>query len=295
MSPSEPTTPSFEKPRFPFVVVDVPPDDADVASATLFDLGADGIEERDASTLIKGAVGRTTLVASFATHELAKEATSTVDASWNPRIEEVVGDEWRDEWKKYFVPFEVCPGIVIRPPWQSYEPKSHEQVIVLEPGRAFGTGLHETTMLVAHALHSHREAIANREVLDVGAGSGILSLIALTLGASRARGTEIDADAVHVAVENADRNGLSEAASFEARADLPQGRFPTVVANIEAPTLIAMKEALVGAMAPGALLVLSGVLKPQRDEVVRAFSNLELLGTPEKGEWIAVVLRAKAA
>jgi ribosomal protein L11 methyltransferase len=142
------------EPRFHSVLVDVDEGEADVASGILFDLGATGIEERDATTLTKGASGKVTLVASFAGEEEARVAETGLPLEWRPRGEVLIGDAFRDEWKKFFHPFELCRGVVIRPPWEAYEPKPTERVLELEPGRAFGTGLHETTSLVASALEA---------------------------------------------------------------------------------------------------------------------------------------------
>jgi len=196
------------EPRFYFVVADVDPLLAEDAGVLLFELGATGVEERDQTTLVKGLADKTTLVASFASREEAEAARDELDAAWSPRIEELVGDKWRDAWKEHFRPFELCPGIVVRPPWEKFEGKA-EHVLELEPGRAFGTGLHETTSLVATALAEHRDTYRGGQVLDVGCGSGILALVALVLGAARAQAVDNDADVIDVVKENAERNGLS--------------------------------------------------------------------------------------
>jgi ribosomal protein L11 methyltransferase len=256
------------EPRFPFVAIDVDPDDADVMSATLFELGAQGVEERDDTTLAKGAPGKVTLVASFESHEAAIAAIAELGEELAPRLEEIVGDAWRDAWKEHFRPFAITDSIVIRPPWQAYADKPDEQVLVLEPGRAFGTGLHETTSLVARALERRRGELGGATVLDVGCGSGILALIALTLGAARARATDVDPDAVEVTRENATRNGVDERVVADTSpVETIVERFPVVVANIEARVLIPMAAALGGRVAPGGLLVLSGILAPQADDV----------------------------
>ncbi len=184
---------------------------ADVWSAALFDLGAQGVEERDATTLIKGTAGKITLVASFETEAEAEEARATLEAERPeglPRIEVVIGDAWRDAWKEHFRPFALADKLIVRPPWEPYEAKPGETVLELEPGRAFGTGLHETTSLVATALVAHASELAGQDVLDVGCGSGILSLAALALGARTARAVDVDSEAIDVTRENAVRNGL---------------------------------------------------------------------------------------
>jgi ribosomal protein L11 methyltransferase len=284
------------EPRFPFVAIDVEPDDADLLSGTLFELGAQGVEERDATTLAKGATGKVTLVASFASHEEANAALAELDAALSPRLEEIVGDAWRDAWKEHFRPFAITPSIVVRPPWEAYAEKPGEQVLVLEPGRAFGTGLHETTSLVAGALEGHAAELAGKSVLDVGCGSGILALVAITLGASGARAVDTDPDAVEVTRENATRNGLDErVAADTASLDAIDERFPVVVANIEARVLVPMAPELGRLVTPGGLLVLSGILAPQKDEVRAAYARFALEDAPGKGEWVALVLRAPVA
>ena len=286
----------MSEPRFPFVAVDVAPEDADVLSGELFDLGAQGVEERDATTLVKGAPGKVTLVASFASHEEANAAIAELDPALHPRLEEIVGDAWRDAWKEHFRPFAITSSIVVRPPWEAYAEKAGEQVLVLEPGRAFGTGLHETTSLVAAALQSHAGEVAGKTVLDVGCGSGILALVAITLGAAHARAIDNDPDAVEVTRENATRNGLDERVTGDtAPVESIAERFPVVVANIEARVLIPMAPALGGRVLPGGLLVLSGILAPQKDDVRAAYASFALEDAPGKGEWVALVLRAPSS
>src|ERR1039457_2705634 len=120
-------TESVEKiPRFPFVLGDGEPDAADEMSGELFELGADGIEERDGTTLAKGPAGLVTLVASFATHDSAKEAVAQIDPKHHPRLEEIIGDAWRDAWKEHFHPFLLCDGLVVAPPWETYDGKLGE-------------------------------------------------------------------------------------------------------------------------------------------------------------------------
>jgi ribosomal protein L11 methyltransferase len=287
------------EPRYPYVAVDVAEDEADEAGATFFDLGALGVEQRDASTMVRGASGRVTLAASFATREDAEAAMAELPAPWSARLEEVVGDAWRDEWKKHFEPFRICPGVVVCPPWRSATPEESEAVVVLEPGRAFGTGLHETTSLVAEILADRAVALRDGTVLDVGCGSGILALVALKLGAARARAIDVDPDAVAVTRENALRNGVADrvVADGEPLSSVSE-KFPVVIANIEHRTLVELAEPLASRVAPGGLLVLSGLLAPvvapEQYRDVRECCLTAGLGEEEsrqKGEWIALVFR----
>ncbi len=282
------------EPRFPFLHVNVSPEDADWISSELFDLGASGVEERDDTTLQKNeTAGKVTLVASFDTEEAANEACEAMAASHEPKVVFVVGDAWRDAWKEHFRPFAVAPGIVVRPPWETYEAQAGEKVLELEPGRAFGTGLHETTSLVCSALAERKAEIEGAPLLDVGTGSGILALCALHLGAKSAYCTDNDADVIPVVIENAERNGMADRVTANAcdLSDVP-GLFPVVVANIEARVLVPMAKELSAKVAKGGLLVLSGILLPQEPEVIAAYAPFEVLGAPKKGEWVAIVLRA---
>jgi ribosomal protein L11 methyltransferase len=281
------------EPRYPFVHVDVAPDDVDETSALLFELGASGVEERDETTLAKSAAhGKVTLVGAFETRAEADEAIAALDAALGPRYEEVVGDAWRDAWKEHYKPYAIAEGLVVRPPWEPYAPKPGERVLELEPGRAFGTGLHETTRLVARAIQAHAGEIRDALVIDVGCGSGILALAALALGAARAIAIDNDPEAVDVTRENAARNGL-EARVLASTTDMAEvrERAPLVLANIEARVLVPMADALTRLVLPGGLLLLSGILVPQKDEVRAAYADLELVEAPSLGEWVLLALR----
>ncbi len=147
----------------------------------------------------------------------------------------MIGDAWRDAWKEHFAPFALTPHITVVPPWSTapFDLPPGAMRLELEPGRAFGTGLHATTSLVAEILDASGEALRGHEVLDLGTGSGILALTALLLGASRALAIDVDPDVIEVVRENAERNCL--ASRIEARegtlasVDRP---FPWVLANI---------------------------------------------------------------
>jgi ribosomal protein L11 methyltransferase len=287
-------------PRFPFVVVDVDEKRAEEAGARLLALGAQGIEQRDATTFEKALPGRVTLVASFGRKPQALRALHALPRLWSARIGEVVGDGWRDEWKKHFEPFHLTERIVVRPPWRVYARRAGEHVIVLEPGRAFGTGLHETTRLVAQTLCERASDVAGRTVLDIGCGSGVLGLVALVLGAERVRALDTDVEAVAVTRENARRNKQARRLVADSTpADRIAQRFDVIVANIDASTLESLAPVIAARAKPHALLVLSGVLGPevdasQWDRVQRAFAPAPttVVEVKRDGEWLAAVLRA---
>jgi len=270
----------MSEPIYPFVAVDVARDRAEDFSSLLFDLGAMGVEERDEGTLAKGAeTGKVTLVASFSSHDEANEAIASLkeeDAELSPRLEEIVGDAWRDAWKEHFEPFALTPSITVVPPWVAYEKTNEgDMVLELEPGRAFGTGLHATTSLVAEMLHDRKNELLNVRVLDVGTGSGILALVALLYGAPSALAIDNDPEVIDVVRENADRNKLTERVEVrEATVDSITETFPFVLANIETRVLRPIAEDLARSVAPSGLLILSGVLAAEQDEIIARYTTL---------------------
>lgn len=281
----------------PYVAVDVDSEQAEEAGALLFELGAQGVEQRDAATLVHGVPGRVTLIASFEQRADAQTALGELPAVWSPRTGDFVGDAWLDEWKQHFEPFLICEHLVVRPPWREHVAKAGERVIVLEPGRAFGTGLHETTSLVAEVLADRAATLRGTRMLDVGCGSGVLSLVGLALGVGAARAVDVDPNAIAVTRENAERNGFADRVVAD---ETPVGElgelYPMVVANIEAKTLVELAPSLTARVAPCGTLVLSGILAPdvapaQLEDVRRAYAGLALGEVRRKGEWIAVVMQ----
>lgn len=283
--------------RFPFLSVDVSADEAEEAGALLFELGASGVEERDGTTLVRGELGKVTLVASFESERDARSAMEEMPATWSPRVTEVVGDAWRDEWKKHFEPFRMGGSIVVCPPWRSFDAAPGDHVLQLEPGRAFGTGLHETTSLCADLLTEFCDVFRSASVLDAGCGSGILGLVALVRGAAHVRAIDVDVEAVAVTRENAQRNGMTDRLEVDdTPLDRLRGAYPTIVANIEAAPLVELAPALMARLAPGGLVILSGLLAPdvavgQLDSIRLAYGALREQEVRRRGEWLAVALR----
>jgi ribosomal protein L11 methyltransferase len=256
------------------------------------------------------------VVASFEASEEARAAIAELTEALpevSARFEEIVGDAWRDEWKKYYAPFALTPTVTVRPPWEELpaaDGAAHAptKVLVLEPGRAFGTGLHSTTSLVAEVLDANAKDLAGAVVLDAGCGSGILSLLALVLGAESAVAFDIDPDVIQIVRENAERNGLADRVKAFAGtiADVHE-TFPWVVANIETAILGPIADDLARAVAPGGHLVLSGILAAEEETMKSRFTSLsrklELVDVRrrstggerayDKDGWVALHLVAK--
>jgi ribosomal protein L11 methyltransferase len=282
----------MSEPRYPYVHVDVSSSDAEVVASRLFELGALGLEERDDSTLARpGGETAVTLVASFEDEAAATAAQLELAPDYAARIEHVVGDAWRDGWRAYWKPMRVGERFMIVPSWEQYAPLPNDIVLSLDPGQAFGTGTHETTQLLIAELE--RRVVPGVEVLDVGCGSGILSIAALRLGAARATAIDTDPLAVDATRENAERNGL--AAQLEASAagvETFAHAYRLVLANIEARVLVPLAAAIAARVAPGGLLLLSGLLATDVDSVRAAYPQFRELARPERGDWRALVLAA---
>lgn len=179
---------------------------------------------------------------------------------------DVEDQDWVRITQAQFQPSHVSPRLWIVPSWS--EPPATDAVIIrLDPGVAFGTGSHPTTRLCLNWLDENLKPADN--VLDYGCGTGILAIGAKKLGAGRVTGTDIDPQAVEAACDNAERNGC--AADFHLPESMPEGEFSVVVANILANPLKLLAPALLGRVAPGGSLVLSGILARQADEVIAAY------------------------
>lgn len=275
----------MSEPRYPTVRVRVDAAEADEVGASLFELGATGIEERDETTLDRSE-GQVELVGHFPDEASARAAVEALGEA--AALDFIVGDAWKDEWKKFFRPARVGERFVVRPPWEPWDAADDDRVITLDPGAAFGTGTHQTTRLVM--LEIERLACAG-DVLDVGCGSGILSIAARLAGAARVVAIDVDPDAARIAAENAEINGVSIEASTTPIDDVP-GAFGLVLANIRSPILIPMARALV-ARTTGHL-VLSGLLVPEREEVRACFDPLATFERERvDGEWLSLTYRAE--
>ena len=195
-------------------------------------------------------------------------AGRAVGLELKPTIGTLKAEDWSESWKRFFSVVHVSPHLVVRPPWEDYTPSQGEKVLVLDPGMSFGTGKHATTQACMGFLDELAQADPRRDVLDVGCGSGILSIAAAKLGFQSVRGIDNDEDAVRIAGENAAANGVEAAFQTQdlAVCDL---QATVVVANVLAPVLIQFAESIARCVrrVPGNALILSGILETQYDEV----------------------------
>ncbi len=213
-----------------------------------------------------------------------------------PELEEreIAEEEWEAAWKAHFTPLRVGHHLLVQPPWQTAEPQPGDVVIEIDPGLAFGTGHHPTTH---RALESLERLVApGANVLDVGAGSGILSVAAAKLGAGKVIGVEIDRVALKAGRSNLRANAVSGTVRLYA-GTLPSehvepGWADLIVANVNAIVLAALAPELRRALAAGGPLIAAGILRERRAPVEQAFADagLAVRESFEDGDWLALVL-----
>jgi ribosomal protein L11 methyltransferase len=217
-------------------------------------------------------------------------------------IKEEITDEkdWINKWKEYFKPFEI-DGILIKPSWENVDNINDYQIAVeLDPGTAFGTGLHETTRLCIRQLKKYVKE--DSVVLDVGCGSGILTIIAKKLGADYCFGIDIDKEAVEASKENALKNGIKDIEWLDG--DMITGKttqqivghdkYNIVVANILAEVIIPLQEMVYKHMVGGGIFIMSGIINTKEETVCKAIKDnphFELVEVTKDGEWVSVTAR----
>lgn len=203
----------------------------------------------------------------------------------------VAEEDWAHAWKQYFKPQRIGERLVVKPSWEPFVPGPDDVILELDPGMAFGTGLHATTRLCLRALETHLRP--GMTVADVGTGSGILAVAAAKLGAAFVTATDNDPLAVGIARENAARNGVSSLVAVAEAQDPPAGPFDIVLANILPDVILGMADALAASVAPGGWLIASGIIHARAADVRDGLSarGMAVVETPEEGDWVAVLAR----
>lgn len=201
-------------------------------------------------------------------------------------------EDWQSGWKQYYKPIHVN-NLVVVPLWEKYEPQEGETVMMIDPGMAFGTGAHETTRLCLKALT--KTDLQGKTLLDVGCGSGILSIGGVLLGAESAFGCDIDQLAVEVARRNAALNHLEEKTGYAAGdlLSVVEGQYPIVVANIVADVILTLLKDLHQVLLPGGLFIASGIIDDRKDELIAAIqkAGLNIENVEEERGWVAITSR----
>jgi ribosomal protein L11 methyltransferase len=274
---------------------------------TLVALGSPGAVEESPASASGVANGQSTrwakVIAAFpmeqVTERLLGEVRRALDSLGSEvstqatlSMQLIDGGGWVEQWKRFYRPFKIGKRLVIRPPWEPYVARADELVLTLNPGQAFGTGLHATTQLCLTLLEPMGATSSERRLLDVGCGSGILSLAAVLYGFAGAFGVDLDQLAIWVARGNAQLNQLSGQVAFAAGSlGVVSDRFEVVVANILLEPILAMLKPLHGVITPGGRVVLSGVLTTEVPELRGGLSaeGWRIITQVAQEEWAAVV------
>lgn len=212
------------------------------------------------------------------------------------RLTTLQEQDWANAWKEHFPVHRISNRVIVRPPWrEAGEVTPGDVVVELDPGMAFGTGLHPSTKLSMQGLE---EVISpGASVLDVGTGSGILAIAAIKLGADRADAVDVEPVAVRATEENATRNGVSERIQVREGSVGPaepfQGDYDVVLANIIARILIELADGLQAATKPGGHLILAGIIESREAEVLAAFTSrgFRLVTRRSYEDWVSLVLQ----
>ncbi len=217
--------------------------------------------------------------------------------------------DYINNWKQYFHQFYIQgdkskgeEDILIVPSWEDVKPEDNDKMIIhIDPGTAFGTGMHETTQLCIKQLRKY--VTKDTALLDVGTGSGILSIMAYKFGAESAVGTDLDPCAIEAVQDNMEKNGLDEAGfkliigniidSKEIQDEVGYGKYDIVAANILAEVLIPLTPVIIHQLKPGGIYITSGIIEDKEQAVVDAVkaAGLEVLEVNHQGEWVNVTAR----
>lgn len=220
-------------------------------------------------------------------------------------VTKVLNDEdWANNWKQYFKPFTVADKIIIKPSWEEITEEAYGKIVLeIDPGMSFGTGQHHTTRLCIEQLIKYVKE--GMEVLDMGCGSGILSIASILLGAKKVTGVDIDENAVRIAKDNAALNNI-----FEDRFTLYCGdvtedeklqnaigynKYDMIAVNIIAQIIMGMSFTFPKFLKQGGLVIASGIIKKYVDEVVENFKvlGLEILEINDSEEWVSITAKLK--
>ncbi len=210
-------------------------------------------------------------------------------------------EDWSENWKKYFKPLEIGEKVLVVPQWETDIPESDRIRFVINPGMSFGTGSHESTRMCIEELEKYVRS--GDSILDLGCGSGILSVIALLLGAADAAAVDIDPMAVETAYSNLALNGLSKeiyrgfdgdiTCDSALREKLMTKKYDVVLANIVADVIIALSGFVKDFMKDDGMFITSGIIAERTDEVIGALKNagLDVVKVRRMGEWSAAVCK----
>jgi ribosomal protein L11 methyltransferase len=260
------------------LTIAIHPDLADALSSKLFDAGIDGLEQRDGVEQVELVI--------YAENRVNIESIEAMTRAWltsvgsddaralaaSLDVQPIDDTSWKTKWTEYLTPVLVTDDVVVQPAWDATAPPPGARQLVIDPALCFGDGSHATTRLCARSVQRYCRSHPGCSVLDVGTGTGILTLVAVLEGAARALGIDVDAVAVAAATRNALLNRLEDRCSFSTEPlETIEQEFDLVVANIGVRTLMALSVGLARCTAPSGRLCVSGFVEADRDELCASF------------------------
>lgn len=304
------------------IVIYTNTDGIEPVSGRLYQLGITGIQVLDAldfeeflksnvrawdcvdENLEKSMEGCETCIKAYVSSLSALETVNSVKKSMDElrelgdfgrlevKLNNVKDEDWADNWKQYYKPLRIGEKMIIKPSWEKADIKDGDLVIELDPGMAFGTGTHESTRMCVELLEKYIKP--GDTVLDIGTGSGILSIAALKLGAKSVIAVDIDPLAVKIGKENGAINGFTEPQLTFLEGDLldkVSGKFDVVIANIIADIIVPLCDNVKSFMAEGCIFITSGIINYREADIINAMEKNEIHSVCKKelNDWIAIV------
>lgn len=284
------------------LLLDLPSELADSAAQLLIELGAGGVEEqsgeRGARLIVYGDDERVVRALSErARAALADHGLSEAEGALSIRVEVDNDSDWDTAWTRHLSPQAITPHWIVQPVWDTTPPPHGMRSILIRPTLAFGDGAHVTTRLAARAVEQFCLALPGARVLDVGTGTGVLSIVAALSGASTVVALDVDGVALAAARENAALNGVRDAIRFEDAASELSAKFDLIVANLLPRDLLGEAERLALRAVDCRELVVTGFLADQVEGIEGRFAELGLVhaGRVDEDGWSLIVLQRSSA
>ncbi|MCI8403440.1 MAG: 50S ribosomal protein L11 methyltransferase [Clostridia bacterium] len=212
-------------------------------------------------------------------------------------------EDWSNNWRQYFHPMEIGEKVMIKPEWEELTEPTERIVFNIEPGMSFGTGSHYTTQLCIEALERYIKP--GVRMLDLGCGSGILSIISLLLGADEAVAVDIDPNAVDTAYQNAERNGVDRSrykvlagnvvTDYDIQREISKNKYEVVAANIVADVIIGLAPKAKEYMTADGVFITSGIIDDRVDDVKSALvdSGFEIISVNQRKDWVSIICKQR--
>jgi ribosomal protein L11 methyltransferase len=276
------------------IKININPQNLETLSPALFALGAEGVEEKNDTVVIYFSRKNWSKeikdkISSIVTHEFSSKEKIDIE------IDEIPTEAWNEKWKENFKPFNIGGNLMIYPDWEALPSDSDTDIIVISPKMAFGTGHHETTRLILETMPKYLKK--GMTILDAGTGSGILAIYGIMMGADHVVAYDFDEVATENTIENIQLNHVSDkiAVITGELKDTPPQKYDMILANINKNVLIDISESLPQYARKQAILILSGLLREDFEQMVSLYEkNWQLIEHNAENEWITLVFRFKS-